>query len=99
MPKIGRYLVDAAVNEALGGTFYTARSEVAKHKEFRRLSGITKGQWKRFQWGFRNEAFPELTVSELAIKKLEIMAKHGKSPHLLTLLKVVEHTHEVDHEQ
>lgn len=96
MPKVDLRLLDTASMKAIGSMRYVqgTSSDIAKHKRFRELSGITKGQWKRMQqtwWKYRDGGMERtLIASELSIKKLEVMAEYGESPHLETLLKVVE---------
>jgi hypothetical protein len=101
MPRVSRKVVDDAFNRAFGGTNYKlVPSERPKHREFCRLAGVTKGQWKRFLMSFKPDykGWAEITVSEVSIKKLTVMAHHGGSPHLTTLLKMIEHQMEGDHE-
>lgn len=93
MPKVDVTLLDEASMKAFGFLlpFGPERTNVAKRDTFLKASGISKGQWKRARLAFNaGLGFEKLLVSELAFKKLTVMAEHGQSPHLQTLLKMVE---------
>lgn len=82
-------IVHEASRAVIGYISYTGSRDKEKWQAFRTMAGISRGQWKRFQQS------KKLKVSELTIKKLEVMAQHGKSSHLMTLLKMVEAQMEV----
>lgn len=90
MPKVDINLLDE-VSVRVCGTLLplgSGRTDVAQRNAFLKQAGISKGQWKRARLA-SNTGFG-FAVSELAIKKLKVMAEHGQSPHLTTLLKMVE---------
>jgi hypothetical protein len=105
MPKVNRSVLDVASENAVGAMRYLTM-DVAKWKQFREMAGITKGQWKRYQCQLKQFIRTEsgsykttyINVSEVAAKKLEVLCNHGDSPHLHTLLKMVEAQGD-DHEQ
>lgn len=93
MPKVDVTLLDKASMKAFDFLlpFETDRTNTAKRDAFLKAAGISKGQWKRARLAFKEgNGFDHLSVSELALKKLKVMAEHGQSPHLPTLLKMVE---------
>lgn len=94
MPKVDRDLLADATLNTVGCMNYWGREYLSQIKEARRLAGITKGQWKRMivagkKSGWDCEA-SILHASALSVRKLEVMRVHGDSPHLETLLKMVE---------
>ncbi len=95
MPKVDQDLLAYATLATVGGMSYRGSGSLLKIKEVRRLSGITKGQWKRMVYSVDGK-WLGLRASEMAIKKLEVMRDHGGSEHLETLLKMVEAQMEVD---
>lgn len=93
MPKMTDFmLLDAATRRAVGGMSYAGSVDRQKWEKARDMAGITKGQWKRFIYSMKKKAPAciELRISEVSMAKLKLMAEHGESPHLETLLKVVE---------
>lgn len=94
MPKVDIQLLDEASMKAFGFILPLwpgqAGTGVAKRDAFLKAAGISKGQWKRAWLASKRALGLHLSVSELALKKLKVMAEHGQNPHLTTLLKVVE---------
>lgn len=90
MPKVDRNLLDKATQELIGSMNYINSYDRTKWLEVRKYIGISRGQWKRMQQNIRKEDSFNLCASKASIKKLELIAKHGKHPHLHTLLKMIE---------
>ena len=92
MPKLNQDLLAEATLKTVGLMSYAQTISLPQIKKARRLSGITKGQWKRMVCSFKRNYWSrfDVAVSALSIKKLEIMRDHGGSEHLETLLKMVE---------
>lgn len=103
MPKVDDFLLALATLKTVGGMSYRGQrlggDYVRKWKQVRQLSGITKGQWKRLQVAIKRTGNNDLRTSLVSIKKLEVMRDHHDSPHLLTLLKMVEVQMETSDEQ
>lgn len=94
MPKVDRMLLNAATYKAIGGMEFFGAEYREKWVQARKMAGITKGQWKRFQHLLKRAGddgeIGGLVASTVSIKKLEIMSRYHDSPHLVTHLKMAE---------
>lgn len=94
MPKVDSILLGDASFLTVGPIHYFHPMDRAKQAKMREITGITKGQWKRFKYSIKSKAqlgdYGVMRASLTSIRKLEILAKHHDSPHLYTLLKMAE---------
>lgn len=93
MVRIPKTLLDEATSKAVGGMNYFGSRHRNRWETARKMAGITKGQWKRFQFAIQGAGSPyntPLKSSETVLKKLEIMRDYHDSPHLYMLLKMAE---------
>lgn len=96
MPKVNNNLLAEVTNKTVGYMNYVASRDRQKQIALQKLFGITKGQWKRFKYSCKGGYIITrgLRTSQEVIDKLELAKKHADSPHLFTLLKVLEARHE-----
>ncbi len=96
MPVITRHLMDDASYAICGDVSYTYSGDRQKLEEFRKLIGMSKGQWKRFKFAVKKAAEKDGTplmfidVNKMVARKLQLIVLHEHNPHLRTLLKIAE---------
>lgn len=93
MAIIYRALMDEAMR-AYGCVSYkpSVKENQDKITSFRKMIGMSKGQWKRFVQQLYKSGYWEAgyMVSDMTAKKLDVYLKYHRSPHLHTFLKLAE---------
>lgn len=82
-------LLHEATRKAIGGMSYIEGFDRARWEKARDMAGFTKGQWKRFQISSKKGSYG-LKCTPVQRKRLMLMIEHPDSPHLMTLLRMVE---------